>query len=210
MTRKEPPHRLSRSHLIAGVVGISVGAVTTGANVLWSRRPAATAPTTEAPTTEAPATEAPGENELENVKRLMWVATGVILLFAVILVTLTLTHSLGPGGVFIATMVVINFIVFGVRLGRFRRGMKRGSMYPIDWTSAAVSPERSVFIGAMLLAIFAIVSAAWQRIFEGDPPPLPSSVELIVFGAFFGLPLVEVFGSKARAWRLLRKNIDPD
>jgi hypothetical protein len=110
-------------------------------------------------------------------------------------------------GMFIDTLSFLTALTFSARLVWMIIAKCRGTLYPAAWTSAALAPERSVVLGGLILIVFGFVSSAK---FGSNNPDLPASLAPLVLGALLGLPLVEVFVSRANEWRLLVTDRDPD
>lgn len=115
--------------------------------------------------------------------------------------------KLEDSAMFIDTLSFLTALTFTARLVWMIIAKWRGTLYPAAWTSAALAPERSVVLGGLILIVFGCVSAF---MFDDEHPDLPTSVAPLVLGALLGLPLVEVFASRANEWRLFVTDRDPD
>lgn len=109
--------------------------------------------------------------------------------------------------VFLVTLSCLTTISLFIRVLRVMRVRKSRILHRVDWTSAALAPERITVMGFLLLMVFAGVATTFYR---GESLPLPAEMQALVFSAFLGLPLVEIFVTKARPWRLFVNGHDPD
>lgn len=138
----------------------------------------------------------------------MWAATIVATILTGIAWGLLCTHgSDGNSLPFLAVLGTLSALAFIWRLGRALRRNGAREVYPIDRTSDAIAPERAVVMAFLLVFILSLTIPSF---YGGDVPPMPDALVPLVFGVFFGLPLVEIYVTKARAWRLFLSNQDPD
>lgn len=157
--------------------------------------------------------DAKGERKLNTDKdmrwalAMMWGATAFAGLLSVIAILLSVAGEVEDDFIFLVILSSLTTIMFLIRVIWLMRANSKLALPPIDWTSAALAPERAAVVSfcLMLLMAFTVTS-----IYGDDAPTPQSAVTVLIFGVFLGLPLIEMFVTKARPWRLLINGFDPD
>lgn len=104
----------------------------------------------------------------------------------------------GSSALMISALLALTFFAFAFRLFSLRRKVRGVAASWPHWTEPALEPERAVvFIIALLAILFVVVSGITGE----EDPPVPASLQTLVAGIFIATPLVQIFVTKASAWR---------
>lgn len=157
--------------------------------------------------------DAKGERKLNTDKDMrwalvmMWGATVFAGLLSGIAIWQSATDGVKDDFIFLAILSCLTTIMFLIRVIWLTCANSNRVLHPIDWTSAALAPERAAVVSFCLMLLMAFTVTA---IYRDDAPTPQSAVLALIFGVFLGLPLIEMFVTKARPWRLLINGYDPD
>lgn len=105
----------------------------------------------------------------------------------------------------ISALLALTFFAFAYRLFCLRRKVRASAASWPHWTNPALEPERAiVFVIALLAILFVVVN----MITGDDNPPIPAALDTLIAGILIATPLLQIFVTKASAWRELLTDLD--